>query len=173
MTYYWDWEHGRRRYLDRLLETIAADPDAPASDYHFDGVIYHLYFTPRQTVDVLNETWQSLARYGMAGKQISINETNAPPSDDPQEPPWAEPRFRVSLVEQAAFILQQFGLAFQAAPAGWRSTSCATLPTIPSPSSLSACCALTTRPGRPSPHFETPPPIWAASQRPGGSSRAP
>ena len=28
MTYYWDWEHGRRRYLDRLLETIAADPEA-------------------------------------------------------------------------------------------------------------------------------------------------
>jgi len=112
MTYYWDWEHGRRRYLDRLLEAIAADPDAPANGHFFDGVVYHLYFTPRQTVDVLAETWQSLARHGMAGKQIWINETNAPPSNDPQEPPWAEPRFRVSLEEQAAFIVQQFSLAF-------------------------------------------------------------
>jgi hypothetical protein len=116
MTYYWDWEHGRRRTLDRLLELIAADPEAPAADYYFDGVVYHLYFTPRQTVDVLAETWQLLARYGtlagVAGKQIWINETNAPPSDDPQEPPWSTPRFRVSLEEQAAFIVQQFALAF-------------------------------------------------------------
>ncbi len=112
MTYYWDWEHGRRRYLDRLLETIAADPDAAANGHFFDGVVYHLYFTPRQTVDVLAETRQSLARYNMAGKQIWINETNAPPSDDPQEPPWSTPRFRVSLDEQASFILQQFALAF-------------------------------------------------------------
>jgi hypothetical protein len=112
MTYYWDWEHGRRRYLDRLLEVLAADPDAAANGHFFDGVVYHLYFTPGQTVDVLAETWQSLARYGVAGKQIWINETNAPPSDDPQEPPWSTPRFRVSLEEQAAFIVQQFSLAF-------------------------------------------------------------
>ena len=112
MTYYWDWEHGRRRYLDRLLETIAADPEARAAGYFFDGVVYHLYFTPRQTSDVLAETRQSLARYGMTGKQIWINETNAPPSDDPQEPPWSAPRFRISLEEQAAFIIQQFSLAF-------------------------------------------------------------
>lgn len=112
MTYYWDWEHGRRRYLDRLLEIIAADPDAAADDYFFDGVVYHLYFNPRQTVDVLDETRASLARYGITGKSIWINETNAPPSEDPQEPPWSEPRFRVSLEEQAAFVLQEFALAF-------------------------------------------------------------
>ena len=118
MTYYWDWEHGRRRYLDRLLEAIAADPDAPANGHFFDGVVYHLYFTPRQTVDVLSETRQSLARYGtlagVASKQIWINETNAPPSNDPQEPHASQstPRFRVTLEEQAAFVVQQFALAF-------------------------------------------------------------
>ncbi len=112
MTYYWDWEHGRRRYLDRLLEAIAADPEAAARGYYFDGVTYHLYFSPSQTVDVLNETRQALSRYGMAGKEIWINETNAPPSEDPQEAPWSKPRFRVSLEEQAAFVLQEFALAF-------------------------------------------------------------
>ena len=112
MTYYWDWEHGRRRYLDRLLEVIAADPDAPAEGYFFDGVVYHLYFNPRQTVDVLEETRASLARYVMADKAVWINETNAPPSEDPQELPWSAPRFRVSLEEQAAFVLQELALAF-------------------------------------------------------------
>ena len=68
MTYYWDWEHGRRRYLDRLLEIIAADPEPRPTAHYFDGVIYHLYFNPRQTVDVLDETRQTLSRYGMAGK---------------------------------------------------------------------------------------------------------
>lgn len=112
MTYYWDWEHGRRRYLDRLLETIATDPEAAERGYFFDGVTYHLYFNPSQAVDVLNETRQALSRYGMAGKEIWINETNAPPSEDPQEVPWSKPRFRVSLEEQAAFVLQEFALAF-------------------------------------------------------------
>ena len=112
MTYYWDWEHGRRRYLDRLLEIIAADPDAAGEGYFFDGVVYHLYFNPQQTVDVLDETRASLASHGIAGKSIWINETNAPPSEDSQEPPWSAPRFRVSLDEQAAFVLQEFALAF-------------------------------------------------------------
>ncbi len=112
MTYYWDWEHGRRRTLDRLLEVIAADPDAPAHGFYFDGVTYHLYFNPSQTVDVLEETRQSLKRWGMPGKEIWINETNAPPSEDPQEPPWSKPRFRVALEEQAAFVLQEIALAF-------------------------------------------------------------
>jgi len=53
-----------------------------------------------------------LARYGLAGKQVWINETNAPPSNDPQEPPWSTPRFQITLEEQAAFIVQQFSLAF-------------------------------------------------------------
>jgi hypothetical protein len=171
MTYYWDWEHGRRRYLDRLLEVIAADPEAPAVGHFFDGVVYHLYFTPRQTVDVLAETRQSLARHGMAGKQVWINETNAPPSDDPQEPPWSTPRFRVSLEEQAAFILQQFAWPLPTAPAGCRSTSCATRWITPSPSNLLACCARTTRVDRPSPRSRRPRPTSAASRRRARSGR--
>jgi hypothetical protein len=112
LTYYWDWEHGRRRYLDRLLDVIVADPEAAAHAYCFDGVIYHLYFNPFQTVDVIEETRQALAKRGITGKEIWINETNAPPSDDKLEQPWSKPRFRVTLQEQAAFVIQEFALAF-------------------------------------------------------------
>jgi hypothetical protein len=112
LTYYWDWEHGRRRYLDRLLDVVAADPEAAAHDYFFDGVIYHLYFNPNQTADVLAETRQALAKRGITGKEIWINETNAPPSDDKAEPPWSKPRFRITLGEQAAFVIQEVALAF-------------------------------------------------------------
>jgi len=114
LTYYWDSEYGRPQYLDRLLDIIVADPEAPANDYYFDTVVYHLYFNPLQTVEVLDETRESLARHGIADKEIWINETNAPPSDDPQEPPRYTPRLQVSMEEQAAFIIQQYALAFSA-----------------------------------------------------------
>jgi hypothetical protein len=112
LTYYWDWEHGRRRYLDRLLDVVAADPNAASRGYYFDGVLYHLYFNPAQTVEVLDETSYVLKKHGIEGKELWINETNAPPSDDAQELPWSAPRFQVSLQEQAAFVLQEFALAF-------------------------------------------------------------
>ncbi|MCX7707607.1 MAG: hypothetical protein N2204_06340 [Anaerolineae bacterium] len=112
LTYFWDWSHGRRRYLDRLLEVLATDPEAPAHAFYFDAVIYHLYFNPSQTPAVLAEARASLARYGLTGKELWINETNAPPSEDPQEPPWSKPRFKITLEEQAAFVLQEFSLAF-------------------------------------------------------------
>ena len=45
---------------------------------------------------------QGLQRHGIQGKEIWINEMNAPPSDDPQEMPWSTPRYAISLQEQAA-----------------------------------------------------------------------
>jgi len=113
-TYFWDWSHGRRRYLDRLLDVIVADPQAPAHGYYFDAVPYHLYFNPSQTPGVLAEARATLKQHGIAGKELWINETNAPPSDDRQEPPWSRPRFRITQAEQAAFVLQEFSLAFAA-----------------------------------------------------------
>jgi hypothetical protein len=114
LTYFWDWSHGRRQYLDRFLDVVAADPDAPAHDYYFDAVTYHLYFKPLQALQVIGEARQSLDRHGMTGKAIWINETNAPASDDAQELPWSSPRFQISLDEQAAFMLQEMALAFAA-----------------------------------------------------------
>ena len=111
-TYFWDWSHGRKRYLDRLLAALIADPEAPAHDYYFDAVPYHLYFNPSQTSGVLAEARATLKKHGITGKELWINETNAPPSDDPQEPPWSRPRFRITQPEQAAFVIQEFSLAF-------------------------------------------------------------
>ena len=78
-TYFWDWSHGRRRYLDRLLDAIAADPEAPAHGYYFDAIPYHLYFNPSQTPGVLAEARATLKKHGITGKELWINETNAPP----------------------------------------------------------------------------------------------
>jgi len=63
---------------------------------------------------VLAEARAALKKHGIAGKELWINETNAPPSDDRQEPPWSKPRFRITQAEQAAFVLQEFSLAFAA-----------------------------------------------------------
>jgi hypothetical protein len=114
LTYFWDQEHGRRQYLERLLDVITADPEAPAHSYYFDAVTYHLYFKPRQTLDIIGELQGILGAHGVMAKEIWINETNAPPSDDPQEPFGSTPRFRVSLEEQSAFVIQEFALAFAA-----------------------------------------------------------
>ncbi len=114
LTYFWDWEHGRRQYLERLLDVIVADPEAAAHGYYFDAVTYHLYFNPRQTLDIIGQVQGMLGAHGVMAKEIWINETNAPPSEDPQEPPSSTPRFRISLEEQAAFVIQEFALAFAA-----------------------------------------------------------
>jgi hypothetical protein len=112
LTYFWDWSHGRKQYFDRLLDVLATDPQCRDAGYCFDAAVYHLYFKPLQAPKVLGEARASLRKRGIEGKELWVNETNAPPSDDKQELPWSAPRYRVSLEEQAAFLLQEFSLAF-------------------------------------------------------------
>ena len=112
LTYFWDQERGQRRYLDRLLEIIKADPEASVHGYYFDAVAYHLYFNPLQTMDIVGEVQGILGAHGVMAKQIWINQTNAPPTEDLQAPSDATPSFRVSLEEQSAFVIQEFALAF-------------------------------------------------------------
>jgi hypothetical protein len=61
------------------------------------------------TPDIVAALRAALADYGL-DKPVWINETNAPPYDDPAQP-WAEPLFDVTQQEQAAFLLQEFALA--------------------------------------------------------------
>ena len=114
LTYFWDQQHDRRQYLDRLLDIILADPEAPAHGYYFDAVVYHLYYKPLQAPVIIGEVQGILGGRGIMAKGIWINETNAPPSEDEQEPPRQTPPFRVSLEEQSAFVIQEFCLAFAA-----------------------------------------------------------
>jgi hypothetical protein len=114
LTYWWDKEYDREQYLSRLLKIITAAPDAPANDFYFDGVIYHLYYKPQQIYDILSEVRVTLDSYSLTGKTIWLNETNAPPSSDPTEPPHREPRFKATLEEQSAFIIQAHAMAFAA-----------------------------------------------------------
>jgi hypothetical protein len=114
LTYFWDQENGQRQYLDRLLEIVLSDPEAPANGYYFDAVAYHLYYSPRQTLDVIGEVQEMLGARGVMAKEIWINQTNAPPSEDPGSTPRGTPGFRVTLEEQSAFVIQEYALAFGA-----------------------------------------------------------
>jgi hypothetical protein len=113
-TYWWDKEYDRQQYLSRLLEIIANDPAAAENGFYFDGVIYHLYYKPQQVYDILTEVRATLDENGLTEKTIWLNETNAPPSSDPLEPPHREPRFKASLAEQSTFMIQVHAMAFAA-----------------------------------------------------------
>lgn len=112
LTYWWDEEYDREQYLKRLLRVIEQDPAAPKNNYYFDGVNYHLYYKPNQLRDIITETRTTLEAHGLQNKSIWLNETNAPPSSDPTEPPHREPRFKATLEEQRAFIIQAHAIAF-------------------------------------------------------------
>lgn len=114
LTYHWDAQYNREQYLSRLLKIITADPAAAENNYYFDGATFHLYYKPRQMFDILTEMHGLLDSFGMGDKPIWVNETNAPPTDDPLEPPWADPHFIVSTDEQAAFVIQAYALMIAA-----------------------------------------------------------
>lgn len=109
LTYWWDVEYGRRPFFERFLEKVAEDPQAKAHGFYFDVVSLHIYFKPRTIPEIVGKTRAAMRRYGL-NKPIWLDETNAPPFDDPQHP-IAHPRFRVTLAEQRAFLVQAFALA--------------------------------------------------------------
>jgi len=112
LTYWWDKEHNREQYFNRLLDLIVKDPTAPANNYYFDVVTLHLYFRSQSVYDIVQEFRKMMAAHGI-DKPIWINETNAPPSQDPQDPvPNAV--FHVTLDEQASFLIHAFALGIAA-----------------------------------------------------------
>jgi hypothetical protein len=111
-TYWWDVNYGRRPYLLRFLDVVAADPTGPANDYYFDVATVHAYFRPEQVYDLVRFTRQAMLDRGI-DKPVWVNETNAPPSNDPVNP-INGPLFPVRLWEQPAFLIQAFAMAFAA-----------------------------------------------------------
>jgi hypothetical protein len=112
-TYWHDVNAGRRLYMDRLLELITQDPDAPANDYYFDVYSLHIYFRTDSVYDLVNQSRDLLDQYGLSDKRIWINETNASPTDDPLWP-VDRPVYHLDLTQQSAFLVQAAGLSLAA-----------------------------------------------------------
>ncbi|MFB0535820.1 MAG: glycosyl hydrolase [Anaerolineae bacterium] len=112
LTYWWDAEYHREQYFNRFLKVVAQDPTAPDHNHYFDVVTLHIYFRTSSVYDIVTSFRQAMRQHGFE-KPIWINETNAPPSEDPQDP-VADPRFVVTLDEQASFIIQAFALGLAA-----------------------------------------------------------
>jgi len=96
-------------YLRELLTIAHRDPTAAEHGYYFDVVSVHIYFKPETTLSIIDSIQQTLNDFGL-NKPIWLNETNAPPYDDPAQP-WDDPVFRVTQEMQASFVLQEAALA--------------------------------------------------------------
>lgn len=96
-------------YLEKFLTAAEADPEAAEHDYFFDVVTLHIYFRSESTIDIVESTRATLAAHGLE-KPIWLNETNAPPFDDPVQP-WVDPVFRVTSEMQGSFMVQEMALA--------------------------------------------------------------
>lgn len=111
LTYWHDTVNGRELYLQRYLDEARRDPDAAANHFYFDAISLHIYFTTDTVYDITAAFADVLRRNGLS-QAIWINETNAPPYDDPLNP-WTIPDWKISLDQQVGFIVQAFaqGLA--------------------------------------------------------------
>lgn len=112
-TYWHDVNAGRRLYMDRLIERIQQDPQAPENAYYFDVFSLHIYFRTDSVYDIAAETRRLLDAYGLQDKSIWINETNAAPTDDPAWP-VERPVYQLDLEQQAAFLVQAAALGLAA-----------------------------------------------------------
>jgi hypothetical protein len=111
LTYWHDVVNGRPLYLQRYMDEARKDPAAADHHYYFDAISLHIYFTTDSVYDITAEFARVLHRNGLS-QPIWINETNAPPFDDPLNP-WTIPDWKVTLDQQAGFLVQAFaqGLA--------------------------------------------------------------
>ncbi len=112
MTHWWDDLYDRELYFERLMDALIADPEAAEYGYYFDVATMHIYFNPATTFDLLEQYGGILRDHGM-DQRIWLVESNAAPSQDPAR--WVDdPSFRVSLLEQAAYVPQASALALAA-----------------------------------------------------------
>lgn len=101
-------------YLGRLMQRIAAEPDAAANNYYFDIVSQHIYFRPETVSSIVGNGFYAQQQAGISPfKAVWINETNARPSMDPEWPVEVQ-AFQVDLEQQAWYIPQAYALGFYA-----------------------------------------------------------
>jgi len=111
-THWWDAAYGRELYFKRFLDELARDNNAAGNHYYFDVATLHLYFQPHYVYDITSYYYGLMGNYGI-WKPIWIVETNAAPSMDPTWP-VENPRFHVSLEEQAAYMPQALAMGMAA-----------------------------------------------------------
>ncbi len=111
-TYWWDVNYGRTPFFTRLLDEIVKDRAAPEHNYYFDAVSANLYFTTDNVYDLIAWQHQQMREHGF-DKPLWLTETNAAPSTDPA---WLvpDPKFAITLDEQAHFIIQSMAMALAA-----------------------------------------------------------
>lgn len=109
LTYWWDKEHGRTQYLQRVLDAIAGDSTARANNFFFDAVDVHAYGNPLNSFAQPTLFRRILASKGM-NKPIWIIESNVLIKDDARVGAGDGP-FRATLDEQASYVIQSMALA--------------------------------------------------------------
>ena len=100
-------------YDDRLLEALAALPDAAANGDFFDVLTLHIYFRADTVYSITHEMRDLLDKYGLQDKHIWIDETNASPNLDPQWP-VTRPNWQITLDQQGAYLAQAAALGLAA-----------------------------------------------------------
>ena len=123
-------EGGEQRlpWFESFMEQIKADPAAPANGGFFDALALNIYRNPPDLWDRVHGGGavallppnrsgfaQRLADIGLAGKPIWLAEFNSMPFDDNNVPGWdpkiANDGFRITMDEQASFVIQALTLA--------------------------------------------------------------
>ncbi|MBN1922791.1 MAG: hypothetical protein JW892_16195 [Anaerolineae bacterium] len=112
ITHWWDANYGRELFMERLLNALAAIPEAEKYGYFFDAFTLHLYFNVDTIYDLSQHYHGLLHAHGLS-KPLWIVETNAPPSNDPAWPIQG-PNFNITLEEQAGFMIQGIAMALAA-----------------------------------------------------------
>jgi hypothetical protein len=108
-TYFWDYEHDRPQYFQRVLDAIAADPEAARNNWYFDIVNVHTYSNPLNSFTV-PQVFARIMRQKGISKPIWMDESNALIKNDPRVGA-GEGDFRATMDEQASYVIQSMALA--------------------------------------------------------------
>ncbi|HEV2123338.1 MAG TPA: hypothetical protein VGW38_11255 [Chloroflexota bacterium] len=122
--------HRDKEWLIRFLSVASRDPEAAAHGYFFDIVGLNLYRNPHDLYDRKKggTPWaleaadrtgvdEQLARFGLQ-KPVWVTEVNSMPYDDRNVEGWdpaaRNDGFRITLDEQASFLIQAYALGIAA-----------------------------------------------------------
>ncbi len=113
-TYWADQNAGRPLFLERVLGVLAEDPQVQARGFGFDTVGLNLYTSPDDLRRVAGIYRAVLDRFGSPAT-LWLTETNAVPYDDPGRGLAREQNgFRVTLDQQASYVVQAFAMGLAA-----------------------------------------------------------